>query len=64
MFLSKLSKGDTATIINIHASAPLKGRFYSFGIMKGEQVLLKEYSLGRQTIEIQICSTLIALRID
>ncbi|MEA1879718.1 MAG: FeoA family protein [Campylobacterota bacterium] len=64
MLLSDLNKGEGATIININASDGLKERFYSFGIMKGEEVLMKECSLGKQTIEIQIGSTFIALRID
>ena len=64
MLLSKLQKGASATIMKINASNELKSRFYSFGIMKGESVLLKECSIGRQTIEVQIGATLIALRID
>jgi len=64
MLLSELRKGSTATITQIKASSALRDRFYSFGIMRGEDVLLKECSLGRQTIEVQIGATLIALRID
>ena len=64
MLLSESKKGSTAKIVGISATRSIKDRFYSFGIMKGEDVLLKECSLGRQTIEVQIGATLIALRID
>ena len=64
MLLSDLIKGDKATIIRISAPNALRDRFYSFGIMKGEEVLMKECSLGKQTIKVQIGATLIALRID
>jgi len=64
MLLSELIKGNSATITKIRATDTLRARFYSFGIMKGEEVLLKECSLGRQTIKVKIGSTLIALRID
>lgn len=64
MQLSELTKGQSATIVDIKAADALRFRFHSFGIMKGEEVLFKECSLGRQTIEVQIGSTLIALRID
>ena len=64
MLLSELNKGERAAITKIKAPDALRKRFYSFGIMKGEEVLLKECSLGKQTIEVQIGATLIALRID
>ena len=64
MFLSELTKGESATIIGVSASDALRNRFYSFGIIRGEEVTMKECSLGKQTIEVQVGSTHIALRID
>ena len=64
MVLSELHKGDKAEIIKIHAEKTLKDRLTSFGVMRGETLLIKGCSLARQTMEIEIGSTLIALRAD
>ena len=48
MKLGELLKGDKETILSINASSVLHQRFYSFGIMKGEKVEMKECSLGNQ----------------
>lgn len=64
MKLNELLKGDKATILSINASSALRQRFYSFGIMKGEEVEMKECSLGKQTIEVKVGETFVALRID
>ena len=62
MNLSQLNKGDRAIIKDIKADAELKNRLISFGIIKGEELEVKGYSLAKQTIEIDIDGTLIALR--
>jgi ferrous iron transport protein A len=62
MVLSELQKGDQATIIRLHADKVLRDRFASFGIMPGETVVVHECSLAKQTLEIQIGSTTVALR--
>ena len=64
MKLTELTKGDKAEIIKIDADKALKDRFNSFGVMRGEEVLVKGCSLAKQTIEIEVGSTLIALRRD
>lgn len=64
MNLLELTKGSSATIIKIHADKALKDRLNSFGIMKGEELTIKGCSLGKQTIEIEVGSTLIAVRAD
>jgi len=64
MNLTELSKGNKAQIIKIHADKALKDRLNSFGVMRGEELLVKGCSLGKQTIEIEVGSTLIALRKD
>ena len=64
MVLSELHKGDKAEIININADKALKDRLTSFGVMRGETLVIKGCSLARQTMEIEVGSTLIALRAE
>ncbi|MEA3490826.1 MAG: FeoA family protein [Campylobacterota bacterium] len=64
MFLDSLRRGDRAEIINIHANKALRDRFISFGIMRGEELSVKECSMAKQTMEIAVGSTSIALRAD
>ncbi|MEA3455776.1 MAG: FeoA family protein [Campylobacterota bacterium] len=62
MQLNRLKKGETGEIIRIDADKALRDRLNSLGIMKGEQVTVKELSLAKQTIEISVGSTLVVLR--
>jgi len=64
MNLSQLHKHDKATIIKIDANKALKDRLKSFGVMAGETLTIKGCSLTKKTIEIEVGSTLIALRAD
>ena len=64
MYLVDLRKGNRATIVKIHADKTLKDRLSSFGVMRGEELLIKGCSLAKQTMEIEVGSTLIALRKD
>ena len=64
MKLTELTKGNRARIIKIHAQKALKDRLTSFGVMRGEELLVKGCSLAKQTMEIEVGSTLIALRKD
>jgi len=64
MLLSDLHRGDKAQIVKVHADKALKDRLTSFGVMRGETLLIKGCSLARQTMEIEVGSTLIALRAD
>lgn len=64
MNLTELVKGNRAEILHISADKALKDRLNSFGIMKGEELTIKGCSLAKQTMEIEIGSTLIALRKD
>lgn len=64
MVLSDLRKGMKAEIVKIHADKALKDRLSSFGVMRGEELLIKGCSLAKQTMEIEVGSTLIALRKD
>ena len=62
MNLTELKKGNRATIVKIDAPKELKARLNSFGVMKNEELTVKGCSLAKQTMEIEIGSTLIALR--
>ena len=64
MRLTELTKGDRAEIIRIHADKALKDRLTSFGVMRGEELIVKGCSIAKQTMEIEVGSTLIALRKD
>ena len=64
MVLSELHKGDHAEIIRLEADKALRDRFASFGVLPGEHVVVQECSLARQTIEINVEGTIIALRKD
>ena len=64
MLLSELRKGDKAEIVKIHADKGLKDRLNSFGVMRGEILHIKGCSLAKQTMEIEVGSTHIALRAD
>ncbi|SFV61145.1 Ferrous iron transport protein A, putative [hydrothermal vent metagenome] len=64
MLLSQLKKDMEAKIIKIDADKPLRDRFNSFGIIVGETIVLKRYSLAKQTLEIEVDGTLIVLRAD
>jgi len=64
MHLIDLEKGNTATIVKIHADKALKDRLTSFGVMRGEELTVKGCSIGKQTMEILVGSTLIAVRAD
>jgi len=62
MVLSDIKKGDKAEIVKIHADKALKDRLSSFGVMRGEVLHVKGCSLAKKTMEIEVGSTLIALR--
>ena len=64
MVLTDIRKGDKAEIIKVHADKALKDRLVSFGVMRGEILSVKGCSLAKQTMEIEVGSTLIALRAD
>ena len=64
MKLTELTKGEKAEIVKIDAVKALRDRLTSFGVMRGEELLVKGCSLAKQTMEIEVGSTLIALRKD
>ena len=64
MTLNSLEKGRSATIVLINAENELKNRFNSFGVVKGATVHVEQHTLARQTMEIRINKTRMALRLS
>ena len=62
MKLNELKKGERGEIIRIDADKTLRDRLSSFGIVRGELVTVVEHSLAKQTIEIEIGTSLVVLR--
>jgi len=62
MKLSEMKKGEKGIIRDIRADFELKNRLLSFGITPGEEIEVKGCSLAKQTMEVEVDGTLIALR--
>jgi Fe2+ transport system protein FeoA len=62
MQLNNLKKGEHGKIIRIDAEKALRDRLSSFGIVRGERITVIEHSLAKQTIEVEIGTTLVVLR--
>ena len=62
MYLNELEKGECGKIIKIESDSILKSRLSSFGITKGAMVYIIEQTLSKNTIEIKLHNTKIALR--
>lgn len=64
MKLSDLNINQKAVVEKIDCNDELKQRFYSFGIFKGTIVFVENISFARNTIEINVEDTSIALRVE
>jgi len=64
MSLSDLQINQKAIVKKIDCSDELKQRFYSFGVIKGAEIFIQNISLARNTIEIVVEDTSIALRLE
>jgi len=53
--LDSLNRGDRAIIKKIDATGSLKQRLASFGVGKGAELTVENYSIGRKTYEIYMC---------
>jgi len=60
--LTQCEKGSSCKVAKIHATGPLKQRLLSFGMMKGVDIDLLEYSATKSTVEIKVGKMRIALR--
>ena len=64
MRLSDLDKGDRAIIQKINTDDALKSRLQSFGVGRGSELSIENYSIAKQTMEILVDGTYIALRAE
>lgn len=64
MTLDMLHKGESAIIFQVDCEKILKSRLNSLGIKKGEKVHILEMTLAKETIEIKINQTSVALRVS
>jgi len=64
MKLSDLNINQNAIVEQITCNEELKQRFYSFGIFKGATLFVENISFARNTIEINVEETSIALRME
>ncbi len=62
MNLSELQKGDKGVITKINAGKNLKTRLYSFGIYRGARFEVLACSLAKNTMELRVGNTMVALR--
>ena len=60
--LTQCEKGTRCTVAKLHANGPLKQRLMSFGMARGVQIELLEYSPAKSTVEIKVGKMRIALR--
>jgi Fe2+ transport system protein FeoA len=57
-----LQRGDRAKIKEIHAGKELKHRMKSFGLYNGVEFEVKNFSIGKKNVELQVGNSLVALR--
>jgi len=62
--LSEMNAGENAVVTHIEADGELKQRLFSFGLRKGSQLKIKATSIAKSTMEIEVGSTLLALRFE
>ena len=60
--LTQCEKGARCKVVKLHASGPLKQRLLSFGMMKGVEIELVEFSTTKSTVEVKVGKMRIALR--
>ena len=62
MRLTELQINQRAIVKKIDCNDELKQRFYSFGVIKGAEIFIQNVSLAKNTVEIVVEDTSIALR--
>jgi Fe2+ transport system protein FeoA len=60
--LTQVKFGKEYTIKKVKADEPLKSRLLSFGFAKGNSVTVTEYTLTKQTYDVRIEDSQVALR--
>ena len=62
MSLDEMKIGEIGVIKKITATEPLKSRLFSLGIVKGENVKLLKHTIAKNTYEVEVNKSKIALR--
>lgn len=62
--LADLNTGESVKITNVKADKDLKQRLGSFGVRKNAIVKVINHSIAKSTIEIEVVTTKLALRIE
>ena len=62
MKLSELKKGEIGIVKKVNAQEPLKSRLLSFEITKNQKIKVLEYTLAKNTFEVEVNNTKVALR--
>ncbi|GAB6045445.1 hypothetical protein JCM11957_10430 [Caminibacter profundus] len=62
MRLSELNIDDMGIIKKIYAKEPLKSKLLSMGFVKGEKVKVVKHTLAKNTFDVEVANTNIALR--
>ena len=60
--LTQCEKGSSCKVMRLLATGPLKQRLMSFGMARGVELELLEYSANKSTVEIKVGKMRIALR--
>jgi ferrous iron transport protein A len=64
MTLSEMNAGENAIVTLIEADGELKQRLFSLGLRRGSHLKIKATSIAKSTMEIEVGSTLLALRFE
>jgi ferrous iron transport protein A len=62
MNLTEVEYNKKYTIKRVNATEPLKSRLLSFGFTKGDSVVVTEYTLTKQTYDVRVGDSQVALR--
>jgi ferrous iron transport protein A len=62
MNVSEMKIGQEGVIKKIIATEPLKSRLLSLGIVKGEKIKLLKHTIAKNTFEVEVNKSRIALR--
>ncbi len=62
MDITDLKIGEEAIIKKVKAKEPIKGRLHAMGIAKGNKIRLLDHTLKKQTWEVDVEGTRVALR--
>jgi len=62
MRLNELGLEKEAIVKKVHAKDPLKSRLFAFGIAKGQKIKMLKHTLAKNTFEIEVNNTKVALR--